>query len=119
MIRFGEGLLICDLAETYGIYDMRAYKPSFIGLLAKNLRSNSRIKMALAGISVELSDLLLAIIADKLSNLVWMFSEDGQKRQNPPKSITGILTGRTDENDAPVTSYESPEEFMKAMEKYQ
>ena len=119
MIKFDEGLLVCDLAETYGIYDMRAHKPSYIGLLAKNLRPNCRIKMALAGISTELSDLLLAIVADKLSNLVWMFSEDGQKRRNPPKSITGILTGRTDENDTPVTGYESPEDFLKAMEKYQ
>ena len=66
-----------------------------------------------------MSDMLLGYIADKIANLVWMLSEDGAKKQNPPASITALLLGKETEEENPVIAYDSPEAFMEAMRKYQ
>ena len=88
----------------YGIYDMERFRPSYIGTL-------------LAGFAKPtIEQVLMATCADRLGNLIWMFSEDGKNGTNRPKSILKILTGETEEND--VVGYDSPEEFLEAMKKY-
>ena len=71
------------------------------------------------GVSFKTSTLLLGVIADKLANLVWMFSEDGAKRQNPPESFTQILLGHKKQKESPIVCYDTPEQWHEAMRKYQ
>ena len=87
MLRLGEDELICDLAETYHIYDYRTFRPSVIARLAVGLRDDSRIKMKIAGAKVDMVTSLLAMIADRLQILIWQRTEDGQKGRNIPDSI--------------------------------
>jgi len=91
MIRLGEDELICDLAEIYHIYDYRTFRPSVIARLAVGLRDNSRIKMKIAGMKVDINTTLLAVIADRLGVLIWQKTKDGQKGLNAPKSILDEL----------------------------
>lgn len=87
MISLDEDSLICDLAETYHIYNYRALPPKLVGVLSCGLRDNSRIKMKLSSINYDLDTLLSALIADKLQVLIWQRTEDGHNGRNFPKSI--------------------------------
>src|SRR5690625_7167767 len=94
MIEIDENALICDLAETYQIYDYRQLPPLRVAVFSYGLRSDSRIKMKLSGQSVSIDTLLLAGISDRLSTLVWFQTEDGQKGKNRPIPIIELLTDR-------------------------
>lgn len=112
MIATDEQALICDMAETYGIYNYRALPVETIGVLASGLRENSRIKMKLSGLKVGIETMLLAAAADRLGMLVWMQSEDGRKNRNRPKSIlNALINDEKKENDIMVFS--SIEDFER------
>lgn len=120
MIALDEEALICDLAETYGIYEYHDFPPTKIAIFANGLSPESRIKMKQSGDKVTLSQLIAAISADKLANLVWMNSEDGQERKNPPQYIVPLLLGKEqtkNKNKNNVVVYDSPEEFHAAMKR--
>lgn len=113
MITVGEDELICDLAETYGIYEYRAHSPLYIGTLAAGLRNDSRIKMKVSGERLSISQLLAAMTVDKLANLVWMQSKDGVKGRNKPVSVVEQLRGSASK-PSEIHGFDSPEEFQKA-----
>ena len=109
MITTDKNALICDLAETYGIYNYRALPLETLAVLSVGLRENSRIKMKLSGAKVQPDILLLAEAIDRLGVLVWFKTEDGQKGINRPKSIVSMLTGEEKETD--IISFETGAEF--------
>ena len=109
MITTDKNALICDLAETYGIYDYKALPVETLAVLCVGLRDNSRIKMKLSGAKVNPDLLLLAEAVDRLGLLVWSKTKDAQSGRNRPKSIVSMLTREEQEND--VESFETAEEF--------
>lgn len=111
MIAVDENALMCDLAETYGIYNYRQLPPTLVAVFCSGLRENSRIKMKLSGQEVPLEVMLWAGIYDRLSLLLWAQTKDGQKGRNRPTMITEILLKREKEND--VMAFRSGEEFEK------
>ena len=113
MIGLDEDALICDLAETYQIYDYRQLPPTRVAVFACGLRENSRIKMKASGQIVPTDTMLLAGISDKLSMLVWFQTEDGQKGKNRPTMLTGLLTKSEPDNEKDVIVFNSGEEFEK------
>ena len=112
MIFVDEDALVCDLAETYQIYDYKQLPPTKVAVFSLGLRENSRIKMKLSGQTVPFDIMLLAAIADRLSTLVWFQTKDGQKGRNRPQMLTNLLTNTKQEND--VEAFHSGEEFEKA-----
>ena len=67
MIATDENALLCDLAETYGIFDFNALPVETLAALSFGLRQNSRIKRKMAG-ALEVDEMeLLAVIADNLT----------------------------------------------------
>lgn len=112
MLREDESALICDLAETYGIFDYRTLSAGLLATLCCGLRENSRIKMKLLGMKVPMETILLASAVDKLSFLVWSKTKDAEAGRNRPDSIVGILTGHADERD--ILSFATAEEFETA-----
>lgn len=113
MIQTDENALICDLAETYRIFDYKSLPVDMVATFSVGLRENSRIKRKLNGMDQSLDNILLASICDRLSMLVWMNSRDGHSGINRPKSILSILLG-DDESNNDVMSFNTPEEFDKA-----
>lgn len=95
MIALDEDALLCDMAETYHIFNMYEMPALYIATLAKGLRESSRIMMAINGLKVDVKTLLLAHIADNTAINTWFKTEDGQKNQNRPPSMIMILTGKT------------------------
>lgn len=114
MIKLDEDALICDLAETYQIYDYKQLPPMRIAVFSIGLRDNSRIKMKASGQTVSIDTLLLAGISDKLSTLVWFQTEDGQKGKNRPTSIIDLFTNNKTESNEDVIVFNSGEDFIKA-----
>lgn len=97
MIRLDEGALICDLAETYRVYDYKALPPETVALFVCGLGENSRVKRKLSGQKLTFEQSLLALIYDKLAWLQWAQSKDGQKNRNRPESLYERLTAEPPE----------------------
>lgn len=103
--------LVCDFAETYGIYDLRALPVSLLATLAVGLRDESRIKMRLSGAKATKTEIFLAAAVDRLSMLLWGRTEDGRNGVNPPKSVLEVILGETKSSGGPVQSFESADDF--------
>lgn len=84
MIRLDEDALICDLAETYHIFDYRSLPLKLVATLSVGLRDDSRIKMKKANVSVSTETFLLGLIADEIEIFRRGFSSEKDK----PKLIT-------------------------------
>lgn len=61
--------LTCDMAETYGIFDIKRVPARLLATLAVGLRDDSRVKMAKSGVLVDNTSLLLAMILDTIRGL--------------------------------------------------
>lgn len=77
--------MICDLAETYGVFDYRALPLSTVATLVSGLRENSRIHAKKHGLKAGFDTVMIVRALDILENLRWMFSEDGKNGTNPPR----------------------------------
>lgn len=113
MINLDEDALVCDLAETYQIYDYKQLPLNQVAVFAYGLRDDSRIKQIMSDQIVPLETTLLASIVDRLSLSLWLQTKDGQKGVNRPMSIATMLTKNkkeeSDERDYLV--FESGEDF--------
>lgn len=113
MLAFDRDALVCDLAETYGIFDYRALPVPLLATLCTGLRDDSRIKMKMSGVKAAPGTLLLAAATDWLATLVWMQSEDGRKKRNRPRPVLAVLTGAGPQQTK-VQAFASGEEFEAA-----
>jgi hypothetical protein len=113
MVRTDEESLICDFAETYGIYNYRSLPARVAAVLAAGLRENSRIKMKMNNEQISRELFMQAIIADRLGVICYGLS-DGTA-QKPPSILDMILgeggqTGKASD----VCLFSTPEEFERA-----
>jgi len=116
MISANRDALLCDLAETYGIYDFKALPARTLATLSVGLRDNSRIKMLMRGETITKTEMLLAAMVDRLSFLLWMQTEDAINGINRPVSLLDQLLGVA-ETDGDIESFDTPEAFEKAWKK--
>ena len=106
--------LACDMAETYGIFDIKRVPVQLLATLAVGLRDDSRVKRAASNTTCSDEIILLASIADSLRWIVWSKTEDGANNRNRPASIMSYYTKSTkQENESDFESFESPEEFWE------
>lgn len=106
--------LLCDLAETYHIYDYKALPAEYLATLCCGLSSDSRIMMKLAGQQNVSKELLLADIADSLRAIVYAFSDGSHE---PEKWRTLIFQDaeepdRKNKENHQVKAYASIEGFQ-------
>ena len=113
MLSADRAALLCDLAETYGIFDLNALPVPTVAMLAVGLRDDSRIKVILSGCRVPRRDLLLAAAVDRLSLLVWGMSEDAKRGTNRPESLVAAFMGEND-NGSDMMTFADPEAFDAA-----
>jgi hypothetical protein len=111
MIRTDESALICDLAETYHIYNYRSLPLKMVATFSVGLRENSRIKMAMAGTKYTFDTLLLASILDNLNIRAWAMSENGQKGIDRPTSIVSKLLGKEEVSESEYMLFDTAEAF--------
>ena len=111
MLATDADAVACDLAETYNIYDYKQLPPTRIAAFCVGLRNDSRIKMKMAGTEYGLDTMLLASVADRLSMLLWINTDDGVKGRNRPKMILDQMIGEIENRDFIV--FDSAEDFEK------
>ena len=111
MIQTDEDALICDLAETYGIFDYRQLPVDQVAVFAFGLRDDSRIKLAMTNSKVPFETFLLAGVLDRLSALVWFKTTDGQKGINKPLMVAEELIGKTKAKESKEMIFDSGEDF--------
>lgn len=100
--------LICDFAETYGIFDVYRLPARLLAKLAAGLRPDSRVMMQLSGASATRQEMLLAAAADRLGLLIWMQTKNGAK---PPSILQALMPHeQTQEN---IVGFDDAESFEK------
>ena len=115
MIQSDEDNLICDLAETYGVYDYRSLPPYTVAVLTIGLRDDSRIKMNRSNMGITLEQALMANIADSLRFIAWTMTKHGKKYKE--KSILKMLVAPEKKDEyISFVSVEDYERFMKRFE---
>lgn len=107
-MQLDKDALLCDLAETYNIYDFDMFKPSKIAVFAMGLREDSRIKMKMAGMR-DLSRLgVITHTADVLTSIQYYLM--AKKDTAKPKLFYDILYEKDTEKDA--VAFSSGEAFQ-------
>ena len=110
MIKLDEDALICDLAETYQIYDYKQLPLSTVAVFSCGLGEDSRIKMRMNNQTIPMETLLLAGLSDKISVLLWTKTKDGQKGRNrPPMILDAFNQTKTKQRETVV--FNSGEDF--------
>jgi len=110
MIKLDEDALICDLAETYQIYDYRQLPLLKVAVFSCGLSEDSRIKMRMSNQIIPMETLLLAGLSDKISVLLWTKTKDGQKGRNrPPMILDAFNQSKTKQRETVV--FNSGEDF--------
>lgn len=112
MIALDEDALICDFAEFYHIYNIYEYPPIYIATLAIGLRDNSRIKLKLLGLRVDLEMLLLAHIVDNTAMNIWAKTKDAKNNINRPQSFVELLSKKKESKEK-AREFNSGEDFEK------
>ena len=107
MLNLDEDALICDLAETYNIYDYRSLPLQAVATFSAGLRDNSRIKILAADITAEQNTIFLAAIIDGIEALKYGLL--GSKGSSKPESVVNALLGK--EKKKEVKGFRTPEEF--------
>lgn len=112
MVKEDENALICDLMETYGIYEYRQLPARRVAVFSVGLGDSSRIKRKLTGQKISNMELLLALAVDRLSLLVWLKTKDGAKGRNRPESIlTALMSGPKKEKEKEFKAFRNGKEF--------
>ena len=89
MLAADRDALLCDLAETYHIFDLRALPVKTLAALSVGLRTDSRIKMKMSGMQYISPLVLQCAIADHLAML--RYSLTAQQGDKLPKLYTSLL----------------------------
>ena len=116
MVALDEDALICDLAETYGVFDYRSLPVKLVATFAVGLRDTSRIKTKLNGLERPLDEYMLAAIYDVVNWIRWSKTKDAENGSNMPGRILDIFFGNTDDQTGvdEYELYDSPEAYEQA-----
>lgn len=110
-----EKALACDMAETYGIYDIYSLPVKTVATLAAGLRPFSRIWGKMHGIDVPLDAFLQVSMFDHIRLLWWSKTKDAQDNKNRPECLTDVLLGRVKEKE--MQTFSSGKEFTEQWNK--
>ncbi len=113
MLAMDKNALICDLAETYQIYDYRRMPGRLLGILTAGLGPNSRIRQKINGVRGSVTETLLAQILDGVNWLVWSKTKDAERGKNKPKSVASEFFVSEDKNKAQKLTIDQFEEIRK------
>lgn len=106
-----EDAIVCDMAETYGILNIKGLPVQKLATLVLGLRDNSRTKIMISGTKADAQTILLASILDAVALLVWFGSKDGQNGINRPKSVLNVIMGR--EEQGQYKTFATVEDFER------
>ncbi len=108
-MEFDEASLICDLAETYGIYEYQRVSLRTLGILCAGLRDDARIVQKMGGFKVDAKSIMLARILDGVNILLWSRSKHPTE-QNRPSSVADLFF-KDENSEQDVVIFDSIDDF--------
>lgn len=99
--------MVCDLAETYKIYNYKDFEINYIAKLVRGLSQSSRVFMHLNDSALPVEQMLLAGIADRLGLLLWQ-NTDGRAK------MPDLILDNFAKKEKETCSYYSAEDFERA-----
>lgn len=112
MYDLDKDALLCDLAETYHIYDFKSLPLTKIAIFAKGLKEDSRIRMKMSESKFNVKESLLAGILDRLTLILYSKTKDAEKGKNYPKLLLDEV-----EKKEELEGFTSGEDFEKIRRK--
>lgn len=110
MLSVDRDALLCDIAETYHIYDFRALPVTALAVLCCGLKADSRINRKLLGHNYMSAEMLLACVVDNIATLQYrLFGKEGDE---PPKLLYHELYGSQPQTEK--FGYANGEDFLEA-----
>lgn len=106
-----EDAFICDLAETYHIYDYESFPAKYISVLLAGLRNDSRTVMKLSEQKVSFDTMIKMQTLDVLRLIWWSKTKDGHDNINRPKMLMDIINGVEEKED--IKSFDSGEDLLE------
>ena len=114
MISADRSALICDLAETYGIYDYRSLPVRTVATLAAGLREDSRIKTKQRGYKAEEdTKVLIGHVYDRLTDVLCFLGAFKKRPESLALKLLGIEEGQVKDGKN-TRAYSSGEAFETA-----
>lgn len=113
MLATDEDSLVCDFAETYGIYDLSVVPVKTRATLASGLRDTSRIKSRLAGVTVIPLEISTAKAADELTAIRYVLAHS--KGEAAPRFFADVMY---DKKDTEYIGFETGADFDRARRAY-
>ncbi len=118
MLAADPDALLCDLAETYRIYDIHAVPARMLATLAAGLKEDARINKKISGVKYDLNTLMLAAIIDRLTVLQWLIIQTfGADAGRMPDSILEQLISGQSVKISSNMAFSSGAEYEAAREK--
>lgn len=98
MLALDRDAFICDMAETYRIYDIRSVELPYLAVLASGLGMDSRIRRKTYGLKASWSTVMLAMLIDGWSKdgAKPLMSEFLEKRNRNVKSDSKVFASIED-----------------------
>lgn len=108
MLNVDEDALVCDLAETYNIYNYKGLSLLKAATFSCGLRYDSRIKLKVADAKVSNDTLMIASILDQVNFIAWSKTDDATRGYGRPKRVVDVLMGKEEirENESFVDADE-------------
>ena len=103
--------MICDLAETYGIFDYHGVPVRLLGTLVSGLGRNSRVRTKREGREASIEAIMLAELYDLICEIVW--ARGGKKGTKPKSALEVFELTVKEEKKSDVVSFASIEEFER------
>lgn len=110
MLATDQDAFVCDMAETYHIFDYKALPVEMLAVLASGLRDNSRIVMKMEGVKYIAPEMVLPKIADVLTILLYGLAG---RKDDLPVMMTDIMLGKA-QAEKQTAGFKSGEDFEKA-----
>ena len=112
MVELDEDALICDLAETYQVFDYRSLPLKLVATLSAGLRDDSRIKLLAAEVPTSMEIMILASIAD---NLTLLRASMSKQNTSKPFLFTDAIYG--EKKKKKVKGFKSAAEFEATLKR--
>lgn len=113
-----ESEVICDLAETYHVFNYQELSADLVATLVFGLRDNSRLKMKIADTKLTTEQMLSAMIVDDLNFIAWTKTKDAKHGRFKQKSILKTLLGEYKKQKDDLVSFASIEEYEEHMKQF-
>lgn len=109
--------MICDLAETYGLFNYKELPPLTVATFLLGLREDSRVRMHVSGSRLTLDQMMSAAILDELRFLSWTKTKHGRRYNQ--KRVLKALQGDYEKKKEDLMSFGTPEEYERHMKQFE